>query len=57
MKFSFFFVLCMGFAILVKGQQFSFAHVTDTHVGGSTGAEDLALTVKDINANSSLSLC
>jgi predicted MPP superfamily phosphohydrolase len=29
---------------------FSFAHVTDTHVGGSTGAEDLARTVADINS-------
>jgi outer membrane protein assembly factor BamB/predicted MPP superfamily phosphohydrolase len=31
-------------------QPFSFAHVTDTHVGGSTGAEDLERTVADINS-------
>ena len=29
---------------------FTFALVTDTHVGGSTGAEDLARTVDDINS-------
>ncbi len=31
------------------GQSFKFAQVTDTHVGGSTGAEDLRRTVKDLN--------
>lgn len=30
-------------------QSFKFAHVTDTHVGGATGAEDLRRTVKDLN--------
>jgi len=34
---------------------FQFALVTDTHIGGSTAAEDLRNTVKDINANDSLS--
>ncbi|MGE8378813.1 MAG: hypothetical protein ACN6PN_10700, partial [Sphingobacterium sp.] len=30
-------------------QSFKFAHVTDTHVGGATGEEDLRRTVKDLN--------
>ena len=29
---------------------FQFAQVSDTHVGGSTGADDLRATVKDLNA-------
>ena len=33
-------------------QSFQFAHVTDTHVGGSTGLEDLERTVNDINSGS-----
>ncbi|WP_347159756.1 PQQ-binding-like beta-propeller repeat protein [Pontibacter chitinilyticus] len=39
----------MGYA-----QQFSFAFVTDTHIGGNTAEEDLRRTVADINANDSL---
>jgi len=35
-------------------QVFKFAHVTDTHVGNASGAEDLRNTVKDINANKDL---
>jgi len=35
--------------IQAQAQTFRFAHVTDTHVGGSTGAEDLIRTVDDIN--------
>ena len=31
--------------------RFTFAHISDTHVGGSTGAEDLQRTVEDINDN------
>jgi len=31
------------------GQSFKFAQVTDTHIGGSTGADDLRRTVKDLN--------
>lgn len=37
------------------GQQaLIFAHVSDTHVGSSTGAEDLRRTVSDINQNDSI---
>ncbi len=35
---------------LSVAQSFKFAHVTDTHVGGATGADDLRHTVKDLNA-------
>jgi FOG: WD40-like repeat len=38
----------------VTAQPFQFAHVTDTHVGGATGAEDLRRTVADINGNPDL---
>ena len=33
----------------VFAQSFKFAQVTDTHVGGSTGADDLRRTVADLN--------
>ncbi|MEI7831514.1 MAG: PQQ-binding-like beta-propeller repeat protein, partial [Prolixibacteraceae bacterium] len=32
------------------GQKIHFAHVTDTHVGGQTGASDLEKTIEDINS-------
>lgn len=35
--------------IFCYSQSFKFAQVTDTHVGGATGAEDLRRTVKDLN--------
>lgn len=35
---------------MLGAQSFSFAHVTDTHVGGATGAEDLERSVADINS-------
>jgi outer membrane protein assembly factor BamB/Icc-related predicted phosphoesterase len=41
-----------AFFLFVKssnGQGFKFAQVSDTHVGGSTGAQDLRLTVQDLN--------
>ncbi|MBA4408930.1 MAG: PQQ-binding-like beta-propeller repeat protein [Bacteroidota bacterium] len=34
---------------LVSAQSFRFAHVTDTHIGGSTATDDLIRTVDDIN--------
>jgi len=34
---------------MVWAQPFQFALVTDTHVGGATGADDLRRTVEDIN--------
>ncbi len=45
-------LLAWGFPLKGKGQipGFCFAHVSDTHVGGVTGAEDLQRTVDDINS-------
>jgi outer membrane protein assembly factor BamB/predicted MPP superfamily phosphohydrolase len=34
---------------IVSAQKIHFAHVTDTHIGSQTSAEDLAVTVDDIN--------
>lgn len=48
MKFKFLF-FALIFAIQVNAQEFKYAFVTDTHVGGSTGEEDLKRTVRDIN--------
>ena len=46
---QFFFLLFCFFLIQANAQTFRFAHVTDTHIGGSTSAEDLIRTVEDIN--------
>ncbi|MDP4206580.1 MAG: PQQ-binding-like beta-propeller repeat protein [Bacteroidota bacterium] len=35
--------------ISVQGQKIHFAHITDTHVGGNTAAEDLERTIQDVN--------
>lgn len=40
--------------ILCAQAPLTFVHLSDTHVGNSTGAEDLRRTVKDINENPSL---
>ena len=37
------------FVASVLAQPFRFAQVTDTHVGGATGADDLRRTVQDLN--------
>lgn len=39
---------------ILLGQSFKFAQVTDTHVGGSTGADDLRRTVADLNQSSAI---
>lgn len=49
MKQLIFLFLYLFLIIQAQAQTFRFAHVTDTHVGGSTGAEDLLRTVADIN--------
>jgi outer membrane protein assembly factor BamB/Icc-related predicted phosphoesterase len=48
-KWKILFLFFISFPV-AQAQPFAFAHVTDTHVGGSTGAEDLRNTVADINA-------
>ena len=52
-KKIFLFVIVFTIAISFSyGQtEIQFVHLTDTHVGGSTGADDLRRTVKDINEN------
>jgi outer membrane protein assembly factor BamB len=52
--FALLLILC---PILLPGQSgsFSFALVTDTHIGGATAEEDLRRTVRDINGIDSLS--
>jgi hypothetical protein len=39
------FLLCFG----SSAQILRFAHVTDTHIGSQSAAEDLSATVNDIN--------
>jgi outer membrane protein assembly factor BamB/predicted phosphodiesterase len=55
MKRIFVALLFSLFLFLLNAQDFRFALVTDTHVGGSTGADDLRLTVADINQNPEIS--
>lgn len=47
--------ICLAFLLFLGlntfAQPFKFAHVTDTHIGNVTGADDLRRTVKDINNN------
>src|SRR5690242_2364232 len=46
--------LLSGLCLRAASQSFKFAEISDTHVGSSTGAEDLRRVVRDINADSSL---
>ncbi|MBE8713086.1 outer membrane protein assembly factor BamB family protein [Sphingobacterium hungaricum] len=45
--FSILFIVIFSYSL--SAQTFKFALVTDTHVGGSTGADDLRRTVADLN--------
>lgn len=52
---KYFLFISLWFAtVIIQAQTFRFAHITDTHVGGSTGAEDLIRTVDDINSQSDI---
>ena len=51
MKKLLFILFSFFLSVVLQAQPFRFALVTDTHVGGSTGAADLELTVADINQN------
>ncbi len=50
-KVIFLFLFLSFYVVFVNAQQtkICFAHITDTHVGSSTGAEDLIRVVNDIN--------
>lgn len=43
------FSFLLNISIQAQHPSFKFAQVTDTHVGGSSGADDLRRTVKDLN--------
>ncbi|WP_412466884.1 PQQ-binding-like beta-propeller repeat protein [Pedobacter sp. KLB.chiD] len=49
MKHSILLLFAVLLSLAVKAQNFKYAFVTDTHVGSSTGEEDLTKTVADIN--------
>jgi outer membrane protein assembly factor BamB/predicted MPP superfamily phosphohydrolase len=48
-------VLLFPLGLWAQGASFRFAFLSDTHVGSSTGEEDLRASVNDINAQSNLS--
>ncbi|WP_029273687.1 PQQ-binding-like beta-propeller repeat protein [Flavobacterium sp. KJJ] len=39
---------------IAQNKPFTFAHITDTHIGSENAAEDLEMSVKDINNNSDI---
>ncbi len=47
-------VLTFSATISFAQSELKFVHLSDTHVGGSTGADDLRRTVKDINEDASI---
>ncbi|PRY11696.1 outer membrane protein assembly factor BamB [Pontibacter ummariensis] len=54
-KHSLLLLVCLvSLPFLGRAQKFSFAFVTDIHIGNPTAAEDLQRTVQDINADSTL---
>ena len=50
MKTFFLLSLFVFVSLLNEAQEFRFALITDTHIGGSTGADDLQSTIDDINS-------
>jgi outer membrane protein assembly factor BamB/predicted MPP superfamily phosphohydrolase len=51
------FLVCFSVVIIVAYAQeaiITFVHLSDTHIGSSTGADDLRLTVKDINEDTTI---
>jgi outer membrane protein assembly factor BamB/predicted MPP superfamily phosphohydrolase len=49
-----FLVLLTSTVVLSQNNKLVFVHLTDTHVGSSTGADDLRRTVSDINQTDSI---
>ncbi len=47
-------VLALSATFSLAQSELKFVHLSDTHVGGSTGADDLRRTVKDINEDASI---
>jgi outer membrane protein assembly factor BamB/predicted MPP superfamily phosphohydrolase len=52
---SFLLLLFILAGLFLKGQKFTFAHISDTHIGNQTAEEDLRRTVNSINNNPSIS--
>src|ERR1051325_4067729 len=48
-------LLTLAFTVPASATSFRFAWLSDTHVGSSTGEEDLRATVRDINSLTNLS--
>src|SRR5688572_20855626 len=48
---SLFINLFVSVFIFVQDGTITFVHLSDTHIGSGTGADDLRRTVNDINAN------
>jgi outer membrane protein assembly factor BamB/predicted MPP superfamily phosphohydrolase len=53
-KFGSLIALLLFISICRAQEKITFVHLSDTHVGSSTGADDLRKTVKDINQDSSI---
>ena len=53
-KTIFLFVFIIATSFSYGQQRLKFVHLSDTHVGSSTGADDLRKTVNDINKDSSI---
>lgn len=54
-NFCFLTLLLLGCVVSnAQNARITFVHLSDTHVGSSTGAEDLRKTVKDINRDTSI---
>jgi outer membrane protein assembly factor BamB/predicted phosphodiesterase len=54
MKILLFLILFLAHSLNAQ-EPFSFAHITDTHIGNATGADDLQRTVDDLNAQEGIS--
>ncbi len=50
-----FYLLIFALFTVTTSSQFKFAHISDTHVGNSTGTEDLQRTVDDLNQHNDIS--
>lgn len=55
MRLLIIFFFSVLFSVLANAQKpFSFVQITDLHIGGATGADDLRRTVKELNQNDSI---
>jgi len=52
--FFFLYLVCICLTGFAQNKDLVFVHMSDTHIGSSTGADDLRRTVADINSNDSI---